>query len=308
MSQQIPDYWSKLPPCTFGGIKFPVESSRIEGGQREHVHEYPHTPGGAPELLGRKLYVFHVTAKFDIHFGDEGSYPGLYPTDLGNLLDMFEEGSTQPLQLSQMGASVPCYAVSWTREQSAKCRSGEVVQITFREDTTEQFLFASMVNTASSIEFSGQDLSQQLASVQAQLSDTTMNFFTQLASALSNLTSWATQLEGTFTSQYYDAVLAVQTICGNLDIQPDLQQEITWPVVSALHDVWLAAVNLGQQQSQNGAPLQTWINPITQGVGAIAASIYGGDSSQVNAILSLNNFPNPQAVRAGTRVNYFPAS
>jgi DNA circularisation protein N-terminus len=304
----MPTYWDSLPPCSFGGINFPVESSRIEGGQRDHVHEYPHTPGGAPELLGRKLYTFHVTSKFDVHFADEGSYPGLYPMDLGSLLAMFEEGSTQNLRLSQMGASVPAYAVSWTREQSAKCRSGETVSIVFREDTTEQFLFASMVNTAGTMEFSGQDLGAQLASVQSQLSDNTMNFFTQLASIVSNVVAWGNQLEGAFTSQYYDAVAACQTICGDLDVQPDLQVPLAFPVVNALHDVWQAAIKLSQQNTKSGVPLQQYVNPATQSIGLVCAAIYNGDTSRISDLLALNAITNPMSIRAGTKINYFPLS
>jgi hypothetical protein len=128
-----------------------------------------------------------------------------------------------------------------------------------------------------------------------------------LAAMISNVTAWAVQLEGSFTSQYYDAVLAVQTICGNLDIQPDMQTPLVWPVINSLHDVWLSAIKLSQQQSQAGVQMQTWTNPTTQSVADIAAALYGGDTSQIGAILGLNTFPDPNRVRAGTSVNYFPA-
>lgn len=301
-------YWSTLPQCSFGNINFPVESSRIEGGQRDHVHEFPHTPAGAPELLGRKLYTFHVTAKFDIHFADEGSYPGLYPENLGTLLQYFEQGSTQPLRLSQMGASVPAYAVQWTREQTAKCRSGEIVQITFREDTTSAFLFSSMVNTTLGLAAAGGGLGAQLSSVQNQLGDFTMNLFGQLAAALSSIVAWGNQLGGTFTSQFYDEVLAAQTICGDLDARPEMLSPDLWPVINALHDVWLSVIKMSQQKSQNGIKLMQWINPITQPIGQVAASIYGGDSSRSGDLLSLNVIVDPMAVRAGARINYFPLS
>ena len=300
-------YWSTLPQCYFGSINFPVESSRIEGGQRDHVHEFPHTAGGANELLGRKLYTFHVTSKFDIHFADEGSYPGNYPENLGTLLQYFEQGSTQPLRLSQMGAAVPAYAVQWTREQSAKCRSGETVQITFREDTTSQFLFASMVNTTLGLAAAGGGLGASLAAVQAQLSNFTMNLFSLLASVVSSIVSWGNLLTGQFTSQFYDAVLAAQTICGDLDVQPDMQSPAVWPVINSLHDLWLACIRMSQQQTQNGAKLATWIVPSTLTAAQVSASIYGGDSSRAGDILSLNGFiADPMAIRAGTKIVYFP--
>jgi hypothetical protein len=304
----MPDYWSTLPQCSFGNINFPVESSRIEGGQRDHVHEYPHTPGGAPELLGRKLYTFHVSSRFDVHFSDEGGYPGLYPGDLGSLLAFFEQGSTQPLRLSQMGSAVPAYAVSWTREQSAKVRSGEIVNITFREDTTEQFLFASMVNVAGSMEFSGQNLGAQIAAVQSQLSNNTMNLFSGLADLVSSIVAWGNNLIGSVTSQFYDAILAAQTICGDLDVQPDMQVPVIWPVIDALHDLWLSLIKLSQQRTQNGAKLQQKINPITQSIGQVSAFIYQGDSSRSSDLLALNNIPDPMAVKAGLSINYFPGS
>src|ERR1019366_6889543 len=76
-----PNRTSVLTTSGSGTIHFPVESSRIEGGQRDHLHKYPHSPGASPEKLGRESYLYHVTSKFDTGFND-GAYPGLYPYGL----------------------------------------------------------------------------------------------------------------------------------------------------------------------------------------------------------------------------------
>jgi hypothetical protein len=299
-------YWDSLPQCSFNGINFPVESSKIEGGQRDHVHEYPHTPGGAPELLGRKLYTFRVVSKFDVNFD---SYPGLYPQGLDTLMGYFEQGTTGPLRLSQMPSAVPCYAVQWTRDQSAKCRSGEMVEIVFRENQTSLFLFSDLVDSSNAdLTDASADLAEQLADVQSQLSTGTMNLFGQLADLVSSAVAWGQQLEGTFSSQYYDAVLAIQTISGNIDAQPDMQSPTVWPVINSLHALWQNAIQSAQQQNQAGAKLKQYVVPATTDIGSICTAIYNGNSSQVSSLLSLNAIPDPLSVRAGTIISYFPQS
>ena len=130
--------FDSYPQASFSGITFPVESSRIKGGIRDHIHEYPHSPGGSPEKLGRMLYEFTVQVHFDARFTN---YPGLYPQSLNQLTTLFEAQTTADFRLPQMPASVSCYCRAWTREMTNRIRSGERVELVFMEDQSTLYLF-----------------------------------------------------------------------------------------------------------------------------------------------------------------------
>ena len=298
--------WDTFPKASFGAIKFPVESSTIEGGLRDHVHEYPHTPGGAPEKLGRKLYTFKVNAVFDTNFDN---YPGNYPQDLDTLLGNFEQQATQDLRLPQMATAVPCYAFQWTREQSAKVRSGERVSITFREDQSSLFLFADIVNQGTgSIEFANNNTNATLAEIQAQLAipPATMNLFDALSAAVGQVLAIKDQAL-LYDARFGAMVAQVQNLCGQIESSVGVMQTIAaYPLLEALYQTWAAAQKLSQDLLSQGAVLQTWTNPITQDVGKISIQLYG-DTSRVSDLLSLNPFTDSARVLAGTPVNYYPA-
>lgn len=305
-SATTPSIWDTFPQSTFGGIAFPVETSRVEGGMRDHVHEYPHSPGGSPEKLGRKLYSFHVTANFDTNFDN---YPNLYPVGLENLLELFESGITGALRLSQMSSEVQAYAVQWTREHSAKCRSGEKVDIVFREDQSTLFLFADVVNTsAADIDSASANVSQQLAMIQAQLALTNSdaNLFSSLSASIGSILALQDQAN-LFDTRLNDQIASVQNACSQLDTTASLQVAIAWPLVNALHDLWFAAMQLGQKQTANGVTLSTYVVPVTTDIGQIANALYR-DSSRIGDLLTLNPVANPMSIRAGTVIEYFKAS
>jgi prophage DNA circulation protein len=301
---QTPSIFDTFPQSTFNGVAFPTESSRIEGGMRDHVHEYPHSPGGSPEKLGRKLYTFHVSAKFDTNFDN---YPGLYPVNLDALLGFFEQGVTGDLRLSQMPSAVPSYAFQWTREQSAKCRSGEKVDIVFREDQSTLFLFADVVNaSANGMAQASNSVAQELASIQAQIALTRSDqaLFSGLAGSVGAILALQDQAN-LFDTRLNDQIASIQNTCSSLDVSPALQVAIAWPLVNAMHDLWFAAVQLGQKQQSNGVLLQTYVVPATTDIGQIANAIYK-DTSRVSDLLTLNPVVDPMSIRAGTRIEYFP--
>ena len=297
--------WDTFPKATHGSIAFPIESSSIEGGLRDHVHEYPHSPGGAPEKLGRKLYTFKVTANFDTNFDN---YAGLYPQDLDTILGNWEQGTTQDLRLPQMAAAVPAYAFQWTREQTSKVRSGEKVSVMFREDQSSVFLFADIANVGTGqIELAASTVAGNLAALSASLQPTpaTLGLLDALQQAAGFVQSFKDQAI-LYDSRFQAAVAQVQNICGQLDSAVDLQTIAAYPVIEAIHSMWDSAQKLGQDLQSTGAQLQTWINPTTQGVVAIAQSLYG-DTSRASDLLSLNPFPDSLRVKAGTPVRYYPA-
>ena len=297
--------WDTFPKATHGAIPFPVEQSSIKGGLRHHIHEYPHSPGGAGEKLGRKLYVFDVLANFDTNFDN---YPGLYPQDLDTLLGNWEQQVTQDLRLPQMAAAVPAYAFEWTREASARVRSGEKVRVQFLEDQTSLFLFGDIVALGTGqIELGATALTQNIAAIRSQLvpSAATTAMFASLQSAIGSVLSLQDSAI-LFDQRLGAALQQVQNLCGAIDAQPDMQPVAAYSVIETLHEIWQAAQQLQGDLLSQGRTLETWTNPITQDVGSIAVQIYG-DTSQLSALLALNPFPNNARVPAGTPVLYYPS-
>lgn len=297
-----PSIWDTFPKATFMGIPFPIESSSIDGGMRDHVHEYPHTPGGAPEKLGRRLYTFKCLANFDTNFE---AYPGLYPNDLGTLIAAFESGTTGDLRFPQMRTTVPCYALNWNRQMTAKIRSGEKIDLTFREDASADFLFADLVSDGTdAIEYAATSIPASITGL--NLSTPTLSLFDSLTTAVNFLLSFKDQAI-LYDARLGAAVAQVQNLCGQIDGQNDMQTVASYQAVENLHEVWAAAQKMSQDLLATGVPLLTYINPTTQGVNGIAIQLYG-DTSRVGDLLSLNPFTNNAQVKAGTPVLYYPAS
>ncbi len=122
--------FDRLQRAAFDGLQFPVEEINIDGGLRDHVHEYPHAPGGAPGLLGRKLYSFRMRAKF--HNTLLGWPRDLYPRTWNRLRNICEAGQPKELVVPTLG-TLTAYAVSWPETMTARQRSGVAVEFTFRE-------------------------------------------------------------------------------------------------------------------------------------------------------------------------------
>jgi prophage DNA circulation protein len=296
------------PPAVFNGIKFPVEKSRIEGGLRDYVHEYPHSPGGSPEKLGRSLYQFHITANFDSNFE---AYPNLYPLNLDALLGYFEQGTTATdFRLPQMPSSVPAYARKWTREMSNRIRSGESVEFSLIEDQSTQFLFLDVVNLIPNVQAANNALSAALAQAVLQYQKDQLvlgsatGLFTSLTATVNKILAFRDQ-SILYSQAALSSVDALITTCQKLDESPSLQSAQAAHIMSALHDLWRAAVDVSHDIQSKGAQLQVWVVPTSMSVASVAGAIFG-DSARASDLLSLNPFPDPMSIPAGYKVNYYP--
>jgi prophage DNA circulation protein len=292
-----------------GRIYFPVESSRIEGGIRDHLHKYPHSPGSSPEKLGRESYLFHVTSKFDTSYTTVG-YPGLYPTALNNLISAFENQATGAFRLPQMGAEVQCYARKWTREMSNKVRSGETVEFTMVEDQTTSFVAANIVDPAISVASSAAAMNAN-AAVQSYLSTATTKF-TNLFTAMNSAVTQFLAVKDTvgLYDQVINATAAqISNQCEQLDDMLGWQggqADVVYQVMEQLHVVWAAALQYQQDQTSQGVVLQQWTVAATTDIATLSASIYNGDTTRASDLLSLNVFPDPMMIPAGFTVEYYP--
>ena len=285
----------QLPPFAFGGIQFPVESYRVRGSIRDHVHEYSHQDGGDPELLGGKLYEIDCVGNFQATFP---KYPGLWPNQLLTLVAMFEASTVTDLTVPSRG-TFQAYALNWTQEWSAKIRSGEKVPITFRAMSSS----LSLQNAPT--------LSKPAAGAIATTTQYLMSMPTSTGGLYDQLQSLVSSLVGIVdTAEMYGSQVAARvgqiiSLCKSIDNSPGLQSPMSASAMMALHDVWAQAQQLANDLQSKNAVMQEFTVPALMSIQRISAQLFG-DTSQVTTLLALNDIPDPLAIPAFTVIVYYP--
>lgn len=305
-----------LQRAAFAGFEFAVSHLEVTGGLRDHVHEYPHSPGGAPEKLGRKLYEFHYT--IPLHQG-QPRYPLAFPETMQSLLIVFEGGKTFDLVVPILG-TISAYCTSWRVVVDPKAaRNGVILEATFREDQSNLFLVTQLVaKTASSFSSAlaayNQALADQrsrLAAAAAQIAalDSLMlavippgenALFDQIATGAAALLTEIGEAVA-FGAGVAGVAAGVVTLCQTADATATSLNDATrYPLLYALQDVWSQA-----QQVANDA-LQTQITVVEytvpqpgQSVSVISTALYG-DASHAVELMQTNPIEDPFLVPGGT--------
>ena len=149
--------FQNLSKASFDGIAFPVATYRLPAAF-DH-HQYPHSPGGAVEKLGRELY--------RVRYGD------LRPTRHGlrrQPLAGRSVGSSRSMGArSHVGAHDSdhwrdsTYCKSWVeRVTPATRQSGVEVELEFVEDQSQAFLVNSIIQiTSTTLQSAGTEFDEQ---------------------------------------------------------------------------------------------------------------------------------------------------
>jgi prophage DNA circulation protein len=286
-------------PMSFAGIKFPYVSYEVQGAYRIHNHEYPHSPGGAIEKLGRSLYEFSVTVDFRGAL-DSPKYPQLI-TDLGVLRGLFEDGTTEKLHIPHLG-TVQAMAVNWREVAKNTDRSGINGTIKFIEDQSSAFLVLEIIQVRT------QQLNEAAANFAAVPKPPDENIFRQIDNAISSVLAIKdqAQLFGSLVASKIDGLtqllrMADETVKG-LDSPP-----YNTELVEALHALWDSVIQLGKDIAQKGDSLKSYTVPVTMSATQAAIAIYG-DSEKTIDLLQLNVIPDPYAIPANTTLRYYEAA
>ncbi len=289
--------FDQLQRMSFAGVEFPWSEIKISGAIRDVVHEYPHTPGGAPEKLGRKLYVFHVTAQFD---AKNLRYRDLYPGTLDDVIGAFEAEATAPLVIPTIG-TVPAYATTWTRTASAKLRSGEKVEIEFREDQSALFLASALINVKAETLQDKIDTLDNFKSLDGFPSSSLFDGILDAANAVLAIRDTVDAYGSVFESK----LLGLAALIREFDRADDLRNDPTaFRIVDAMHDLWDATNELLADIQSKGGPLRHYTVPVLMSMGQVAFALYR-DSARGGDLLSLNAVLDPFAIEAGTDIRYY---
>ncbi len=310
-----------LQKAAFAGFIFPTSEIEVVGGLRDHVHEYPHSPGGAPEKLGRKLYEFRLKCPF--YQGMKG-YPLLWPETLASLRIIHEGGRSFDLVVPTVG-TITAYCVSWTERANPRAgRNGVEVDLTYREDQSSLFLVDSLVS---------QSINGVTAAVPA--------FKAALADAIStpsalplilpdpdiDLTSPFPPADALALQALYDigavlsdillgiyeavTVLEVATslvsACETADATVgSLNQAHNSALLRAFRDLWAAGQSVVSDSLLTQTPVEYFTVPggSVMSISEVSREIYGDNSHAID-LLKSNAIENAFAIRGGTRIKAY---
>ena len=295
-----------LKKLTFGEDVIRYQTIKVRGGIRRHVHEYPHTPGGAPEKLGRKLYQISLGGVVLADTGDTTTDWGAsaWPDKLNRLMLRFEQQITDDLHLPHIG-TLKAYAVDWERDLNVlKIRNGETIDISFEEDQSEQFLVSEIVQTAQTgidAKMSDFQLKSAMISPQPSIFDTIQKAFNEGRALFDQADVWQSLLASKLEQLAQMFRLADQTL-------DELNKPANYELLAALHELWAATIDLAKDVTMaRGGVWKNWTVPRDMAVSEASIGIYG-DTEHAMDLMQFNLLEDPYNVRAGTSLRYLEAA
>lgn len=284
-----------LPQVTFAGTPMLVTRMSIKGGMRNHLHEYPHVPGGNNERMGRKPYTISIDCVF-VTGVDE--YEGLWPDGLRTLRETCEAEVVDDLVLPTIG-TIQAHATDWEQELSNKIRNGETAHFEFIEDSTEE----ALSQTVLSVTYTNVSGAYGALVLVANDNGFSLDIFGQIAALVAELQAYRDQVD-----LYADRIAAkaeqLAQALRDLDELDDFDDAALWEVVAAMQSLGVAADNLARDALAKLAPLATYTVPIEMSVSEVSTRIYG-DTSHAVELMNLNGLDDALAIPGGTDLIYY---
>ena len=300
----------------FFGRVFPVTECVVAGGARHHVHEYPHTPGGDTEPLGRKLY----TIRFKAFFLDvPGSllnreYPDLYPTTLQILRTAFEEEKVADLLIPTIG-TIKARCVNWSQVMSSANLSGETMDLEFLEEYESPYLDNSgSVDINLDVGAANDALQLAVATKLAELDEgdlavpsPAVERATSLFQAINDAVGAVLAIRDTvdIAARLIEAkILKVADLCREVDrTLGTLQGADFVRIMQANRDLWQSVNETLENVTQKPSAIQFYETPKLMGINEVAVVLARYDVKATD-LLNLNGFEDAFAIPPGTRVKY----
>lgn len=292
--------FDNLERASFAGYAFPVSDVEVVGGLRDHVHEYPHSPGGAPEKLGRKLYEFSFTSPMLAGFP---RYPKLWPETAASLRIVFEGGRSFDLVIPIIG-TVTAYCTSWREKAVGTIRNGTVMSMTFREDASDLFLTTALVTqSTATLASAGALLLTQME--EEGLSGIAVLDAIAAASAAVSAVSSTVEL---YSNVVEAKCAGLSRLCDDADRSLDvLNDPLHFRVGEAMRGVWSSSERLRKDVLRRVVPIIPFTTPAIMTVADVSRAIYGS-TAKASELLRLNAFDDPFRIPAGVAVKAYAAT
>jgi prophage DNA circulation protein len=285
----------RIQKAAFDGIKFPISSMDLSCGIRDHVHEYPHVDGGDPELLGRKLYTVKMKALFHRTFL---AYPNLYPDKLNELRAKWEASTVAGLVIPTIG-EMQCYCVNWSQKLEAKIRSGQSVELEFREKT------AAAVTNFFEVKQLSATYDAPMLELDAIKPPNALSLFSDLQAAVNSVTAYldTAQMYGNLLES---KLLQLKGILDEFHRLDGMDKAENYHVWNALQNIGTTCNVMLENVQNKAGGISEWTLPSDMSAAAISTALYG-DATHAMDILQLNPIEDAFNVPAGYTVRYYPA-
>lgn len=301
------DVFTKWARLSFGGIEFPFTEITVKGSLRHHIHEYIKRPGGEVESLARRAYVVTVRAEMMntiVPVTPFAQWVDLYPSRLSALISLFEQGLAQDLFLPNQGRSLRCKATDWTRSIFATKRSGETVEFSFLEDSTEAFTTLNLIGVG------GETLSLKMADLQVEVEaigdPPALDALDRLQDAL---TDYITARDDALARAEYQTARIDSVVARSRDLAgvPSMNVATSARANTALISFWSIAIQIRNARVAAAKPLLGYLTPRPlMSVLDVSFDLYGGPQKAVE-ILRLNDLDNAFAIPRNTLIRYLAA-
>ncbi len=292
--------FDKLLRASFDGIEFPWTEVDVSGAIREHEHEYPHAPGAALEKLGRKLYEVRFKCSFHETFR---KYPKLWSQSLPRLVKLFESEETKDLVIPNVGTIRAC-CVKWSRSLVAPKRSGETVDLTFREDQEQAFLVNKLLTVSTqSLSSTAQKFAIEAAKIKPKesLFDSIQASVNSVLAIVDTAQSYGNLIES--------KLLAVAGMCDDADRRLKvLNDPLNHELLDALLTLWDSILGLQTDLAKTGGVMLTYTLQRGMSLIELSKALYDGDGSRAVELLQLNAIVDPFDLPQSTQIRYYAAA
>lgn len=291
--------FDKLQRASFEGVEFPVEEVDVNGGIRDHIHEYPHADGGAPEKMGRKLYTIRMVGIFQATFL---GYPKLWPEGLKKIRGMFEKQLTGDLVIPTIG-KIKAYARNWNESMVARAsRSGVKATFEFVEDQegielTNTIVEADVNSLAKG--YAQMDAAMALADFEKEAD---IGIFDAVLNAVNSVLA-VVDITEAGANLVSAKLLMLSDLCAQASNTLTAQSAKNALLISALHNLWDTSNQSAKNLVQDSAQILKFVLPTPMSISQVAVKLYGDTSRNVE-LLQMNPIEDAFAIPAGFHLSY----
>lgn len=285
------------PGWSFAGIHFVVKTARMRGAIRQHVHEYPHTPGGKLEKMGRKLYEVGVEGIFESNTIIPELADSL--TQMGVLRSLWEDENTDDLVIPWVGTIKAC-CLEWEISEKNTNRSGLDFTASFLEDWDFEFPIQQFLKLDTlPLEASIKEYQKQKS-----LLDSVNEVFEKINDAANFVFGLRDQFM-LYRALVDSKISFLESLFREADATRDeLQDPRNILFLQSFGDLWTSIRELATDMDSKGAAFKYYTVPNTMTLSDIAVAIYG-DGSRALDLMGLNPIEDPYAIPAGTEIRYY---
>jgi hypothetical protein len=289
-----------LPQLSFGGLAFPYQQIKTKGSLRRHVHLYPHSPGGAPEKLGRSLYVFSISSPFNADFLAP-KYRQLWPSRKNQLVAMFEQGKTDDLLIPDIGSPVRAYCTNWETVLKSSNTSGVACDFEFEEDSEALRLLTNSFIASQGLTDARTALDDEIRAVPGLK----RGLFDTIMFAIDDILAYKDQFD-LYVSLIEAKCLSVIAMLRNItETMAELKDPSRWRIVDALMNIWREAKGIYDDLADKGLTISQRPTPRASMTLSQVSTWLFGYSSRGGELLTMNTLADPFDIPLGTVIRYY---